>query len=131
MIAWLRSTGRTAVATLCLLLALLSAASVSADALNEVQHGPGAPAEHQHMLLGNLTLIQDHHHGEDRDGRGDYVPGHQHYTDTGAALPAVEPADAAQPALARADPGPRVDHFVKGMPPGGAERPPKISDSLT
>lgn len=117
------------VSMLCCLLALCSAATASASAVDRLQHHPGAPIEHAHMLLSDLSMVADH---ADDSGSGspDHPPGHHHHGDSGTGLPVLHPDGDAFLSPGGSQPVPSLATLSRGDSVAGPERPPKLANPI-
>jgi hypothetical protein len=128
--------------TLCIGLALLFAFASASRNIDQLQHSPGAFAEHHHVLFGSLSIDNDHagedHHlamaehdgHDDSDDRGpDHMPGshHHHHADGGngflalsSSAPSLWYTDSASYAAEAAQ-------QIAGLAIRGLERPPKAA----
>ncbi|WP_128830641.1 hypothetical protein [Sphingobium fuliginis] len=81
-------------AMLCIALVFVFAGMSLSNSMDRIQHAPGAPIAHEHMLLGDLSLELDHaddHHSpqpddSDDDPVGHLAGGHHHHADGGSGL---------------------------------------------
>lgn len=94
-----------AMAALCLGLALLFGAASLSNTLDQLQHA--APLPHDHLVLGDLTIDQDHadHQADIKAGEvgtpSDVIPGsHHHHSDVSSGMLAAGPTNGFSPSLA-------------------------------
>ena len=122
---------------LCIVLALVFAGSTLARAFDNIQHAPGAAAEHEHLLFSDISIetAHDHHHEHDGDepDQGDESPldhlsgGHHHHGDGGTGMIVLAAADTVPAAQPDDNPGFVPDRPAIGIKLLGPERPPKIA----
>ena len=126
---------RSLLATLCVALSVVFAATSVASVVDRIQHAVQMPHEH----ASELTLIavdDDHHHAadhpkqDDRDDAdqapGDHAagPGHHHADAPTGSLNGTSETSAAV-SVGAASPVTLGPAGAKGIRPGGLERPPK------
>jgi len=115
---------------LCMALTVVFAAMSLSSAFDREQHAPGAAAQHEHMLFGDLSIgefsADDHHGPADENGSGDHLAGGHHYhADSGAGLLAHATDDIAS-FVGALEPLPREPSaHHPGLRVPGPERPPK------
>jgi hypothetical protein len=118
-------------AMLCIALALIFAGFSVSSAIDGIQHAPGAPTEHEHLILSDLSMEQDHaddHHApaSDEDSPADHLPGgHHHHGDSGSGTILPAPAGAMMLVLANDPRDIEPEHQAPGLKVRGPERPPK------
>ncbi|MEQ6332549.1 hypothetical protein [Sphingobium sp. MK2] len=119
---------------LCVVLALAFAAASATSVVDRIQHQPGAPTNHQHMLFTDISFDADDHHvghsdASDRDDGADpdHQPGtgHHHHGDSGSGLPAFASGDNGLPDLRSDRRSLTPARPVIGVTIHGPERPPK------
>lgn len=114
---------------LCIALTLVFAGASLSGVLDDLQHAPGAPAEHEHLLFSPISLEPHHaeHHAPqpDQDSPADHLAGHHHHGDNGPGL--VVPGSAGTAVLALTDDLREMmsDRQAPGWMARGPERPPK------
>ncbi|EQB00740.1 hypothetical protein N5J77_15335 [Sphingobium yanoikuyae] len=120
-------------AMLCIALVFVFAGMSLSNSMDRIQHAPGAPIAHEHMLLGDLSLELDHaddHHSpqpddSDDDPVGHLAGGHHHHADGGSGLIVPDQAPAAILALAASAGTFEPQRRPLGVKARGPERPPK------
>ncbi len=115
---------------LCIVLTLVFAGASLSGVVDDIQHAPGAFAEHDHLPFSAIALEQ--HHAEhyspqpDRDVAGDHLPGHHHHHgDNSAGLIVPGPAGTALLVLTDDPHGLASDQQTSGWIARGPDRPPK------
>lgn len=127
------------VATLCVLLTFVYAATMPVKASNQIQHMMPATVAHQHSVLAAVPVDVDHDHDavqadhgapdpsdHDRSG-GDANGEHHHHGDSGSNI--LLPAAATTPELAPSTrlEGLGTERAIAGLRAIEPERPPRLS----
>jgi hypothetical protein len=133
-----RSSLKRLCTQLCIGLALIFSGASAANAVDHIQHMPGASADHVHLSFSLATadpaVEHDDHAGPDHGasqapetGGAPYPeqPSGHHHADSGSGLPAFAAAHAAPPQPVPARLAQQPEKFVLGLNVRGPERPPK------
>lgn len=118
---------------LCIALSLVFAGMSMSSAMDRIQHAPGTPIEHEHMLFGDLSVELDHadDHREpqsdnsDDDRAGQLAGGHHHHADGGSGMIVPDQAQATMFAMTAGARAFETRRQALGVRARGPERPPK------
>lgn len=121
-------------AALCVVLLLVFTGVSTASIVDHIQHQPGSPAIHKHILFSLVSLDTDdhhdgHHNAADHDDQAahDHQPGsgHHHHGDVGTGLPALTSGELLVVDHHVGAHGLALDRLTLGLAVYSVERPPK------